>query len=190
MSDNSVVYAGGQLDHATYVECAQAYEGLRAGEVIPDEVAQALAAMWMDPQHPDGVRLAQRGEVTRDLTISDFTPNRGPVHGNSDWTLKALAAYIADRQGKGPHYRWIAYFGASFVDGGLAGRFVSLPRVVAELREFAEAIGADEPYARVYPCDDTAWAEALEYAEIGCPFNYSAKVIERGARGAWNVSNA
>ncbi len=44
--------------------------------------------------------------------------------------------------------------------------------------------------ASLYPFTQEDWDEALEYEEIGCPFDYPSKIIERGPRGGVKVTNA
>ncbi len=58
------------------------------------------------------------------------------------------------------------------------------------LEEFARNTGSDQVSASLYAFDQAAWELAKEFEDIGCPFDYPCKLIQRGPRGALVVSNA
>lgn len=56
------------------------------------------------------------------------------------------------------------------------------------LRGFArETYAYEQTSASLYPWSKEGWAEAREYAEIGCPFDYPSYLIEWGPRGGLKV---
>lgn len=70
-------------------------------------------------------------------------------------------------------------------------RVTSLQGALLELANFELASGfADGCTASLYAYSEEDWAEAEEFATIGCPFDYPWKVIERGPRGGMRVVNA
>ena len=89
-------------------------------------------------------------------------------------------------------YKWIAYLHTPMPgDIGVTQRVTSLSGALCELVDFELASGFSEGCtAMLYPYSEESWAEAEEYATIGCPFDYPSKVIERGPRGGMKVLDA
>ena len=96
-------------------------------------------------------------------------------------------------------YRWIMYT-HNPLGGFQVYRVRNLEMAKLTLVEYCEATGFyHDPQittggygcsGSLYVYSDEDWAEALEYAEIGCPFDYPSKLVERGPRGGVKVSNA
>ncbi len=89
-------------------------------------------------------------------------------------------------------YRWIMYahqpYGMQFGSFELT-RHASLKDCADRMR-YNESATSGDWSASLYAYSDKSWAEAEEYREIGCPFDYPAKLIERGPRGGMRVTNA
>lgn len=84
--------------------------------------------------------------------------------------------------------RWIMYASQNF-PGSMSFRVTcheSLEWCKESLEDFGRAVHADVS-AFLYAYSDEAWKSAREYEEIGCPFDYPDRLIERGPRGGWRV---
>jgi hypothetical protein len=66
----------------------------------------------------------------------------------------------------------------------------SLSEVRQLLRNVRRNSGDENVSASLYPWSEEDWSSALEYATIGCPFDYPWKVVESGKRGGVVISNA
>lgn len=90
-------------------------------------------------------------------------------------------------------YRWIMYLHTPMPGetGVTLRRVTSLQAALLELVNFELASGfIGGCSAELYAYSDEDWADAEEYATIGCPFDYPWKLIERGPRGGMKVVNA
>lgn len=84
------------------------------------------------------------------------------------------------------NYRWIMYIETPIPGGGAINlnRVTSIAKAKAELEEFEGDLylwGACS--ARLYPYSEEDWAEAQNFANVGCPFDYPSYIIEHGPRG-------
>ena len=87
--------------------------------------------------------------------------------------------------------RWIMYASQN-IPGNQSFRLTcheSLARCVESLDQFSRDIYADDVSAWLYVFDDESWYEARRYEDTGCPFDYPARLIERGPRGGWRVQS-
>jgi hypothetical protein len=92
-------------------------------------------------------------------------------------------------------YRWIMYL-HNPVGGFEVMRVTSLLAAKLELIAYGRATGFYQDLqvggqygctGSLYPYTDEDWAEAEEYAEIGCPFDYPSYLVENGPRGGVKV---
>lgn len=84
--------------------------------------------------------------------------------------------------------RWIMYASAN-MPGNLSFQVTcheSLEWCVESLERFERACGMDVS-ASLYVFDDEAWKAARKFQDVGCPFDYPDRLIERGSRGGWRV---
>lgn len=91
------------------------------------------------------------------------------------------------------NYRWIMYLYTPMPgDTSVTLRRVtSLAAAKEELKEFERNSGFyDSCSAALYGYSEENWAEAEDFATSGCPFDYPAKLIERGPRGGIKVVDA
>lgn len=90
-------------------------------------------------------------------------------------------------------YRWIMYLHTP-MPGDISvtlRRVASLRSALLELVNFELASGfIGRCSASLYAYSDQDWADAEEYATVGCPFDYPDKVIERGPKGGMTIVNA
>lgn len=89
-------------------------------------------------------------------------------------------------------YRWIMYSNQD-IPGGMTfdlTRHPSLREAVKFYREYCEAVFTDECSARLYLYFEEDWSSALDFKDSGCPFDYPAKLIERGPRNGVVIVNA
>lgn len=63
----------------------------------------------------------------------------------------------------------------------------SLESAKRELADYAEAVQYDDVLAVLYHWAPERWAEALEFKDVGCPFDYPDRLIERGPRGGFVI---
>lgn len=94
-------------------------------------------------------------------------------------------------------FRWIVYLNQP-MGGFEVERATSLEGAKQLLRNYSRNTGyyhdlqVSGQYgcsAALYPYSDKDWAEAEEYAEIGCPFDYPSRALEHGPRGGVRVMN-
>lgn len=99
---------------------------------------------------------------------------------------------------KDTKYRWIAYYHHP-LGGFEVERHTNLYTAGRGLVDYCENTGfyydlqVNGEYgctASLYPFTEEDWAEAKEYEEIGCPFDYPSKLLKRGPRGGVSVINA
>ena len=64
----------------------------------------------------------------------------------------------------------------------------SLEWCKTSLEKFARTMGMDVS-ATLYPFDDESWKLARDFQDVGCPFDYASRKIERGPRGAFHIEN-
>lgn len=89
-----------------------------------------------------------------------------------------------------PRYRWIMYTSQnSFSDSFDLTRHASLKDARGHYEDYCKAVGANDCHATLYGHDEESWAEALDFKDVGCPFDYPAKVIERGPNGGVRVED-
>lgn len=50
-------------------------------------------------------------------------------------------------------------------------------------RDFCDGVMNDDCHMTVYTYSVEGWASALEFKEVGCPFDYPEYIIERGPMG-------
>jgi hypothetical protein len=88
--------------------------------------------------------------------------------------------------------RWIVYL---HVDA--PGRDAFTVTAVENLKAARKALGVwslgmgeDSVSASLYPYSPEAWADAMDFRTVGCPFDYPSRIIERGPRGALRVVSA
>ena len=89
-------------------------------------------------------------------------------------------------------YEWIMYPQQNDLPGitGSVSRVRSIDEAKRQLEDFSRDTHHDDVSATLYAYSDEAWAEALEFYNVGCPFDYPDRLIERGARGGLKVSRA
>ncbi|APC46272.1 hypothetical protein HWB05_gp010 [Streptomyces phage BRock] len=78
----------------------------RAGKVIPDDVAQAIAGYWHSPASPNSTRLSTMGEIGVETDIADFCNDReysNLVLNTSIYEIDALGAYIESKKAQFRH---------------------------------------------------------------------------------------
>lgn len=88
--------------------------------------------------------------------------------------------------------RWIMY---THQDGPPQTSFdltvhASLKYAKAYYESYCRVVHSNECSSRLYPFTDEDWADALDFKDIGCPFDYPSKIIERGPKGGIKVTNA
>lgn len=95
-------------------------------------------------------------------------------------------------------FRWIVYLEHP-MGGFELDRATSLDHAGRQLVAYCEATGyyADLQVngnygctASLHPYTEEDWAEAEEYGDIGCPFDYPSKLVRRGPRGGTVIENA
>lgn len=92
---------------------------------------------------------------------------------------------------EGTVYRWIVYVQQN-IPGDLSftlSRVSSLEAAREAIAEFSRDVGYDDCSATLYPYSEDTWREAQEFEDVGCPFDYPDRIIERGPRGGWRVAN-
>jgi hypothetical protein len=88
-------------------------------------------------------------------------------------------------------YRWIVYLNQPVFGSFDVERVESIEAAKAALVRYGnETYVYEQATATLYPYSTEDWAEAVEYREIGCPFDYPSKQIERGPRDGVKVTNA
>jgi hypothetical protein len=87
-------------------------------------------------------------------------------------------------------YEWIMYPQMNGIPGGHTSvtRVRSIDEAKSELETFSRETYHDDVSATLYAYSDEAWAEAEDFRNVGCPFDYPDRLIERGARGGLKVS--
>lgn len=87
--------------------------------------------------------------------------------------------------------RWIMYAFTSFPGGQQfrVSTHESLEWCIESLAKFSKSTGDYRVSASLYPFDEKSWKVAREYQNIGCPFDYPTKIIERGILGAFRIKN-
>ena len=95
-------------------------------------------------------------------------------------------------------YRWIMYLNTPMGDFEVI-RVHNIEEAKGSLVEYGVNTGFYQDLqvsgqygcsGRLYPYTEEDWAEAEEYAEIGCPFDHPSKLVENGPRGGVRVFNA
>lgn len=101
-----VVYDGGRQQHpnSTYEVYAEVRTAYSQGREISDATAQAIASWWHWAGCPNTTWLSTMGQVTDDMSLSDFvTPEEYRAANEQDQLcLDMLGTYIIDRQ-RGDH---------------------------------------------------------------------------------------
>ena len=90
-------------------------------------------------------------------------------------------------------YEWIVYFHQNGIGGGMPGelsRVRSLDEAKGALETFSREVYHDDVSATLYAYSDEAWESAEDFREVGCPFDYPDRLIERGPRGGLKVTRA
>lgn len=88
-------------------------------------------------------------------------------------------------------YRWIMYVSQN-TPGNLSftlERVTSLDAARFAYADYCRAVYTDECSATLYTYTDEAWAEAEDFRDTGCPFDYPDRLIERGPNGGIVVKN-
>jgi hypothetical protein len=90
-------------------------------------------------------------------------------------------------------YQWIMYLHQNGFGGGMPGELQRV-RSIDEARDafetFCREVYSDDCSATLYAYSDDAWSSAEDFRNVGCPFDYPDRVIERGARGGVKVTRA
>lgn len=105
-------------------------------------------------------------------------------YGTAKQAKGALKALLGD-----PNYRWIIYLHQPM--GGFdVQRVSSIEEAKSALHQWSRDVYVyEQATASLYPYSKEDWAEAKEYEEIGCPFDYPSKVMEFGPRGGIKVES-
>lgn len=116
----------------------------------------------------------------RETDVAIFTTKAGRV-----WNIMTLDKLPDDSK-----CRWIIYLHQPM--GGFEVRRVSsIEEAKSALHQWSRDVYVyEQATASLYPYSKEDWAEAKEYEEIGCPFDYPSKVMEFGPRGGIKVTNA
>ena len=88
-------------------------------------------------------------------------------------------------------YQWIMYAHQNAYGGGMPGdlsRVTSINAAKDALETFAREVYSDNVSATLYAYSDEAWAEAEDFRDVGCPFDYPDRLLELGPRGGVKVS--
>jgi hypothetical protein len=89
-------------------------------------------------------------------------------------------------------YRWIMYLSQN-IPGNMSfglSRADSLASAREAFETFCEEVYSDDCSATLYAYSDEAWSSAEDFRDVGCPFDYPDKAIERGPRGGVRITNA
>lgn len=87
-------------------------------------------------------------------------------------------------------YEWIVYL-SQHIPGSQSfdlQRARSINDARDQYEDFCAGVYSDDCSATLYAYSDEAWAEALDFRDVGCPFDYPDRLIERGARGGVKVT--
>ena len=87
-------------------------------------------------------------------------------------------------------FEWIIYLSQN-IPGNQSfdlQRATSIRDAQSRFEAFCYSVMSDDCVATLYAYSDEAWAEALDFRDVGCPFDYPDRLIERGARGGVKVS--
>lgn len=87
-------------------------------------------------------------------------------------------------------YEWIVYLSQN-ISGGQSfdlQRARSIRDAQDQFETFCREVYSDDCSALLYAYSDEAWAQALDFRDVGCPFDYPDRLIERGARGGVKVT--
>lgn len=85
--------------------------------------------------------------------------------------------------------KWIMYLSQNTPDNitSEVTPVMSTDDAVRAFKEFCDAVGTEECTGRLYPWTVEDWQSALEFRDVGCPFDYPSYVVERGTRGGVRV---
>ncbi|MFI2909481.1 hypothetical protein ACG2OD_14690 [Streptomyces sp. PDY-4] len=89
-------------------------------------------------------------------------------------------------------YRWIVYMYQPG-PGGMFGeitRAQNLRDALGALETYEREVYADGCTASLYAYSPEDWITAEDYRDVGNPFDYPSKVIERGPKGGMRIVNA
>jgi hypothetical protein len=176
--------------------CWDVYSGGAA--LCSDGIVRALKriALTADTYFSIPAAVSVRGvTVSGYVSLSDLSDANGNGAANDDRSTVVFHAtgkhrdYIGEPK---PRTFYIAYLADTF-PGNLTftiSRYSSLAKLAEGFRAFARAIGRDyhDPYgtahATVYVADsEDMWADAVQFADIGCPFDYPDFTLSIGPRG-------
>lgn len=90
------------------------------------------------------------------------------------------------------NYRWIVYYYTPMPGetGFTLRRVTSLKAAREGLVEFEQNSGFyDGCSGSLYPYTEENWADAEEFATVGCPFDYPSLLVEHGPRGGVVLTN-
>jgi hypothetical protein len=88
-------------------------------------------------------------------------------------------------------YQWIMYLHQNGFGAGMPGdlhRVRSLEDARSAFETFCREVYSDDCTASLYAYSDETWESAEEFRNVGCPFDYPDRLIERGPRGSVKVS--
>ncbi|MEV7814242.1 hypothetical protein AB0P05_26480 [Streptomyces flaveolus] len=88
-------------------------------------------------------------------------------------------------------YRWIMYVSQN-IPGNTSFdlmRAASLEDAREQYRAYCEAVFSDDCSMTLYAYSDERWAEAEDFRDTGCPFDYPDRIIERGPNGGIVLQN-
>lgn len=79
--------------------------------------------------------------------------------------------------------KYIAYWGQPMFPGTEPYQYKTLSDLREGFLEYCEGVGVDNCSGPVYGWSEEAWASALDFQGIGCPFDCPWFIVERGPRG-------
>lgn len=83
--------------------------------------------------------------------------------------------------------KYIAYWGQPMFPGSEPYPYRSLKELREGFLEYCKGVGVDDCSGPVYGWSEEAWESAVEFAGVGCPFDYPWFIVERGPRGGIKI---
>ncbi|WAB08870.1 hypothetical protein SEA_SUCCESS_91 [Streptomyces phage Success] len=139
-----------------------------------------------------GITHGIRGEFRYDRMSENRTLcGRGGITGTEHlMSGKPLEITCNACQAAAP--RWIVYLHVDVPgrDAFTVTAVENLRDARAALEAWSRAMGEDNVSASLYPYSAEAWADAVDFRSVGCPFDYPSRVITRGMRGGFRMVSA
>lgn len=87
-------------------------------------------------------------------------------------------------------YRWIMYTSQNIPCNQSfdLDRVSSLDEAREAFARFCDDVGYEDCSATLYAYSDEAWMKAEEFRNVGCPFDYPDRIVERGPMNGVIVS--